>query len=271
MLRLAVLAVVPLAACLLVSCGDAFVVAPLPLQKSTIMTPTVSSRQPFGVGSKVAPLNMARPKKKRRRRQKDGDDSNADSASSSQDEPEMESFDLELDGNELPDFDFDDGEGEPTTSTTSTSSAKKIKRTNLQENEITDAMMDSGSSKPVKSVKELLKDRSLEANFQFEEPDDPLPDLADFRAGTAKEKIQKSKGRRKSGAGAVEENEPNSVLMFLRTVPVIGDPIDEKGEINAIKVRVFVRAGCRWWSMFFCHLIILTFLLSLWCALICLP
>eukprot|EP00521_Asterionellopsis_glacialis_P015075 CAMPEP_0195293292 /NCGR_PEP_ID=MMETSP0707-20130614/12102_1 /TAXON_ID=33640 /ORGANISM="Asterionellopsis glacialis, Strain CCMP134" /LENGTH=252 /DNA_ID=CAMNT_0040353969 /DNA_START=80 /DNA_END=838 /DNA_ORIENTATION=- len=205
-----------LVSCLLLSC-DAFVV---PSLGRSLVTPS------FG---KVGVLHMARPKKKRRRKKSvpTGDDAGSESLEVESSDSGSESF--VADG-ELPDFDFDDGEGDGSSPKRSNPSPASMS-TNLNENAVTGAMM--GSSKPMKSMKELLNDRSLESKFEFEEVEDPLPDLADFRAGKPKVNANTNRG---GNRGAPEEDGPNEILMSLRNIPVIGDPIDEKGEISAVKL-----------------------------------
>mmetsp|Transcript_22379 Transcript_22379/g.31198 ORF Transcript_22379/g.31198 Transcript_22379/m.31198 type:complete len:262 (+) Transcript_22379:166-951(+) len=216
-LKFKIMLVAVLVSCLLLSC-DAFVV---PSLFRTMVTPS------FG---KVAELNMARPKKKRRRKKGLPTDDGAGSESLEVESSDSESF--VADG-ELPDFDFDDGSGDDGSSGSSpkrSSPSAASMSTNLNENAVTGAMM--GSSKPMKSMKELLNDRSLESKFEFEEVEDPLPDLADFRAGKPKVNANTNRG---SNKGAPEDG-PNEILMSLRNVPVIGDPIDEKGAISATKL-----------------------------------
>ena len=64
-----------------------------------------------------------------------------------------------------------------------------------------------GTEKPLGSVKDLIADRSLEKVFQFEEPENPLPDLADL---TERQPIGKKKARqeaRRAAAVADEDGE----------------------------------------------------------------
>jgi hypothetical protein len=49
----------------------------------------------------------------------------------------------------------------------------------MGEVEITDAMMGTPQQQ-LGTINDLLSDRSLEAKFQFEEPDEPLPDLVEL-------------------------------------------------------------------------------------------
>jgi hypothetical protein len=72
-------------------------------------------------------------------------------------------------GDDLPDFDLGDDEEAPVQRQAAISDP----------DEITDAMM--GSQKPLGSVKDLISDRSLESVFEFDEPDDPLPDLGELK------------------------------------------------------------------------------------------
>jgi hypothetical protein len=96
---------------------------------------------------------------------------------------------------DLPDFDLGDGEEEITWPTKSSNP-----------DEITTAMM--GTEKPLKSIKELITDRSLEKAFVFDEPENPLPDLAELKSGTLPA-VGKKKARAQArrAAAAVQEQQ----------------------------------------------------------------
>lgn len=100
--------------------------------------------------------------KKKRRRRKEEPISSSFSSTDNEDN----------DDDDLPDFDLGDGEQETTT--------KRFTGTD----EITGAMM--GSEKPLTSVKDLINDRSLERAFVFDEPEDPLFDLAELKSSPSK-------------------------------------------------------------------------------------
>jgi hypothetical protein len=100
-------------------------------------------------------------KKRRRRRQEDGTSDN-DAAQES---------DSLLVGDELPDFDLGSTDDEQKQK----SSARKV-----NPDQITSLMM-GDANKAVRSVNELISDRSLERKFEFEEKGDPsIPDFTDL-------------------------------------------------------------------------------------------
>lgn len=103
--------------------------------------------------------------KRKRRRRKDGSGPELES------NDDMPSFDTNQ-PDELPDFDLVE----------ELDDKKPIKKPAAPVNPdvITPAMM-GNADQPVGSIKELLSDRSLEARFEFEEPDDDsLPDLVEL-------------------------------------------------------------------------------------------
>lgn len=129
-------------------------------------------------------LHMAK-KKRRRRKEKPT--------------PSSSSGDFDDD---LPDFDLGDGEEEM---------SRPTKRTNLDD-EITPALM--GTEKPLKSVKELIMDRSLEKAFVFDEPENPLPDLQELKSDTsslpaASVGKKKARARARKVAAVIAEQETN--------------------------------------------------------------
>lgn len=154
-------------------------------------------------------------KKRRRRRNNDGGEDNVEADTSSGD---------------LPDFDLDEDEEEP----------KPKKRVIRQSNpdEITPAMMGSADG-PVRSIKDLLSDRSLESKFDFSdvETDDSLPDLVALSQQRAEqENVQpgKKKARqaeRRASAIAAKESATESPLSNLPFVS------DEEGKVQPLKVR----------------------------------
>lgn len=135
------------------------------------------------------PLLMA--KKKRRRKRKESP-SSQDSSSSS------------VGGDDLPDFDIqDDDDDEPEVSMKAPTLRKPI-----NPDEITENMM--GTQKPLGSVKDLISDRSLESSFQFEEPDNPLPDLKDLVTPQPGKKKARQEARR--AAAIAQEEEESSIV-----------------------------------------------------------
>lgn len=159
-------------------------------------------------------------KKKRRRRNK-----------STEEEGDEEESDL-------PDFDLD----EPRNNNEESSVVRKVVATTTHTNpdEITPNMMGTDKSKPVRSVKELLADRSLEKMLLFDEENDPatetLPDLADLAAASqpqvSKKKVRQAERKATAVASKAEEEEnPLSKIPFLT---------NDKGKVQVMKI---VEAG----------------------------
>ena len=139
-----------------------------------LSTPPSSNVRSFTGRIPCTPLNLA--KKKRRRRK----DSSPD---------------------DLPDFDLGDEDDAP-----------PAPKKQLSPDEITDAMMGT-SNKPLRSVKELVSDRSLEKNFQFDDPDDPLPDLAELAQKSKSVPVGKKKARAEARRMAAMEQEETPDLV----------------------------------------------------------
>ncbi len=151
-------------------------------------------------------------KKKRRRRKSEGEDSDLSPPSSSS-------------TSDLPDFDLDDDKLEK--------NAASIPSDEPSTSEISSAMMGS-ANKPVRSVDQLIADRSLEKNFEFDEVEDSsLPDLA-VMAQQNSEMGRKRSKREARVAAALERKAEEETSNPLAQIPFI---LDEKGEVSAIKVR----------------------------------
>lgn len=153
--------------------------------------------------------------KKRRRKR-------ADEPNSSSEAP---SYFADNDENELPDFDLGDN-GDDSERTTP-SSNKPRKASNLDE--ISVNMMGSSNQLPTRSINDLLKDRSLEQKFEFDDTgDDSLPDLAEF-AGQKQvsRKVQRRQAAQARDASLPKTQEPLQ-LPFEMT--------NAKGEIQFNKV-----------------------------------
>lgn len=193
------------------------------------VTPTTYDELPRKANSLVLSA-----KKKRRRRRKDG-------VNKPQEQKSLEpGARLQGDKDELPEFDVDgEQQGETKTSTQTMIS--------FNPDEITDAMMGDGN-KRVRSVKELISDRSLESRFEFDEPaDDPsLPDFTQLarefpssssslgsaipEVGMGKKK-QRQAERRANAIRAKDEEEQGENP--LSNIPFF---LNEEGEISAIKI-----------------------------------
>ena len=99
-------------------------------------------------------------------------------------------------GDDLPDFDLGDDEEE---------AAPMQRRAATDPDEITDVMM--GTQKPLGSVKDLISDRSLESVFEFDEPDDPLPDLGELKTPAVGKKKARQEARRAAAMVNKEEDD----------------------------------------------------------------
>eukprot|EP00980_Cylindrotheca_fusiformis_P005248 scaffold1120_cov127-Cylindrotheca_fusiformis.AAC.10 len=161
--------------------------------------------------------------KKRRRRKSGSGGSKARSSSESSGPDQNE--------DSLPDFEIDDMETE-----SESESSKKTAKANVNFNEITDAMMGS-TSKPTRSIEDLINDRSLESKFEFdgEDEDVSIPDFTTIAkaSGASGEpeggkKKARQASRRAAAIQAREEAAENKIdIPFLQ---------DEQGNISPIKV-----------------------------------
>ena len=199
-------------------------------------SPTRIRGVPTTSASRSVQVPSSLPAKKRRRRRKDAPDSSSSSSSSDTDDPISPAPD------ELPDFDLgDDGDSsskaammnkkkDPTPAPASSSSDPM--------GEISSAMMGT-ANQPVRSVNQLIADRSLEKNFEFDEPeggDDVLPDLAVL--AKQQEAGRKRAKRDARVAAAVErKGQEEEDANPLSKIPFF---VDDNGEVSAIKVRIRV-------------------------------
>jgi hypothetical protein len=175
-------------------------------------------------------------KKVRRKRKTDDESSNDKSSSSSSFDDNSGSYNFQ-ENMDLPDFEVarkDSGVNSEVESRPGLSSDKPRSIRSSQ----------MGSPKPLSSVSDLLKDRSLEAAFQFDEPveADPLPSLSDFtKAANTKDVAtvgKESKAERKKKAlskKAEEEKDGVNFFSFLGSKSDEGD--GEVEDINFVKVR----------------------------------
>jgi hypothetical protein len=148
---------------------------------------------------------------------------------------------------DLPDFDLDDDQEGGTTAGISKSKKNSQRSTSaVGEGEISKNMMASSSNKPVRSIQELLADRSLERKFEFEEQslDVNLPDLAPIRRSesfdnsasfttTSKKVERKEEARRLAKIAAEEEQKEKDRTALLDLLPGIRD---ESGKISPVKI-----------------------------------
>mmetsp|Transcript_20086 Transcript_20086/g.55908 ORF Transcript_20086/g.55908 Transcript_20086/m.55908 type:complete len:270 (-) Transcript_20086:1321-2130(-) len=181
--------------------------------------------------------------KKRRRRQK----SSPESPVTPSTPPASDTFDVDdsaAASSDLPDFELKD---DVKSSKKSLSSQISVVGTDEDGNVVTDVMMGS-STQPVRSVKDLIKDRSLEKNFVFDEVADDgrkdvtksIPDFEDFQAMAepidesdvpAKESKKARQAARKARALKALEEENQTTIW--EKIPFV---VDEKGEVNPIKL-----------------------------------
>eukprot|EP00523_Entomoneis_sp_CCMP467_P008668 CAMPEP_0168726272 /NCGR_PEP_ID=MMETSP0724-20121128/4583_1 /TAXON_ID=265536 /ORGANISM="Amphiprora sp., Strain CCMP467" /LENGTH=237 /DNA_ID=CAMNT_0008773081 /DNA_START=67 /DNA_END=777 /DNA_ORIENTATION=- len=147
-------------------------------------------------------------------------------------------------GDELPDFDLgEDGDEQP--------AAKKMAAIS-DPDVITPAMMGSTST-PVRSIKDLISDRSLEQNFEFDGTEavptasEQLPDLVEMmkgqktRSDSVSGKKKTRQAERRAAAMAREQQEKDEEagpLEFLSGVTFLQDR--ETGKVTYLKI---VEAG----------------------------
>jgi hypothetical protein len=111
---------------------------------------------------------------------------------------------------DLPDFDLSDDPDEPSSTSTGTTKPKKKKSTQAAFGDletITPAMIGSSDSGSVKSIDELIADRSLEQRFQFDESevDEEIPDFVQLAARSSSSKSSSSFDPSMIGGGAGTE------------------------------------------------------------------
>jgi hypothetical protein len=107
-----------------------------------------------------------------------------------------------------------------------------------------------------RSVRELIRDRSLESKFEFEASAgaDVLPDIAEMARGEAlasasdmdddmddEASVGKKRARQEARRAAAQAMEPEPEQgSFLESIPFIQDSIrDEKGKITGVKLLEF--------------------------------
>ena len=173
----------------------------------------------FGVRDTVRSVGLMA-KKRRKRKDDEGENSS----------------DAEFNGDDLPDFDIEGEGGDIVITSTRTSSSG--------ESEITDAMM--GNRKQLGTINDLLSDRSLEAKFKFEEPDEPLPDLVElakakssgvnvnYSAGGSKRDQQAARKAAAIAANKAEEEEEEN---FFSKLPFKFGKNESGEDMTAVQVR----------------------------------
>jgi hypothetical protein len=196
---------------------EAFVVVPLVATRNQVSK--IQEGQPIHTS-----LFLAQQRKRRRRKPSPGEDTSDGSPDGAA------AFDLNNKSGELPDFVMDDEEPAP----------KKASSTNPDE--ITSAMMGDANSKSVRTINELLSDRSLESKFDFDETEEgsKLPDLAVLPqtvGGVPQSAETNKKKARKAAAIAANKEEEEKEESFLSKIPGIIGITDEKGKISGVKVR----------------------------------
>ena len=187
----------------------------LSFQESAAFTPPSRIR---GVTRSVQqPTSLPAQKKRRRRRIA------PDSSGSGNIDPSPRESD------ELPDFDLGDDGDSAKVEKDATPAASSDPM-----GDISSAMMGT-SNQPVRSVDQLIADRALEKNFEFDEPgDDALPDLAVL--AREQEAGRKRSKRDARVAAAMERNkQEEDEVNPLSKIPFF---VDENGEVSAIKVSI---------------------------------
>ena len=205
----------------------------------------VQSTTPLAVRLQSAPssLTILHAKKKRRRKQQA--DSSPKNSSVSPDSKELPDFDLNDsvdDSNEFAQTASNNKSSSPPSKKASSSVAASATST-----EVTANMMGS-SEKPVRSVKELLSDRSLEQKFEFDDvatsSDQDVPDLlqkmARSSSGTGSSSVPEPSGSkrarqeaRRSAAQARDQKDAQEQENPFAKIPFI---TDEDGKILPLKV-----------------------------------
>jgi hypothetical protein len=170
--------------------------------------------------------------KKRRRRKYDASDASAESDDSS------------IGDDELPDFDLDSADSEKVDTTNSMTSSSSI---SSDPNKVTSAMM-GDPNMPVRSINELIADRSLERKFEFDEKgDDSIPDFTQLAQasssfsssssvdanGIPMGKKKQSQADRRANAMRAKEEEREEESFLSKNIPFIKN---EKGKVSPIKI-----------------------------------
>mmetsp|Transcript_4918 Transcript_4918/g.6389 ORF Transcript_4918/g.6389 Transcript_4918/m.6389 type:complete len:251 (-) Transcript_4918:252-1004(-) len=167
---------------------------------------------------------------KKRRRRKEQADEPTDTSSASPDT------------NELPDFVLKE-EAEEAAS----GASRKESGVPSKPDEITAAMMGSGNA-PMRSVNDLISDRSFETKFVFEEEgDEALPDLVELmRGGKSGQQsatpapVGKKKARKveRKAAALAREEEEEGLLSFITGIPFLVPYLinEETGKVTYVKV-----------------------------------
>jgi hypothetical protein len=203
--------------------------------------------------------------KKRRRRRQETDSPTATTRSEETDVFDSTSpEDSNSVTDDLPDFDLTDDPDVPAAAESTSSSSTKSQSpststgspsysaANLEE--ITPAMMGSGSNGPARSVEELISDRALEQRFQFDEEDvdDDIPDFIQLAAqssssssssssdpsamvggaSTMGKKKQRQAERRANAIRAREESEEEANSGLLN-IPFFSP---EKDQVSGLKI-----------------------------------
>lgn len=197
---------------------------------SCLTTDAFSIRPTFTLKSSNS-LNSILSATRKRRRKDESSESSPDNSNSN---------------NILPDFDLD--EDEEIVGATETSAVKKStkKSAGSISNEISPNMMGS-AGKPVRSISDLIADRSLEQKMDFDMPisDVVLPDLAvvarsdDSDQGPSsvmksnRKKERQLEARRLASIAAEKEKEDEERMSLLNALPGIRD---ESGKVSAVKI-----------------------------------
>lgn len=148
-----------------------------------------------------------------------------------EDEPSLAAPESLSNENDLPDFDIEMKSPEDSLSLSSRTTATPSSDRDVK---ITRSQM--GSVKPLSNLSDLLNDRSLEAQLNFDEPSnaEPLPSLSDFlRSGSAKEEPSGKKVRaQERRASAITPETEEGSGGFFSNLPFFGRGNDKGGDAD---------------------------------------
>ena len=206
-------------------CGltQAFLVSPTSVLKNNQLSSASTIISSRSIVTESSSAHFA--KKKRRRKQQQIDESAATTTPSSPTFTESSSSSGASD--ELPDFELPEELDEKP-------KKKKIPAGNLDE--ITPNMM--GGPQSARPVNDLIRDRSLELKFEFDdegEEDDglPVPDFTEIAKNSPSNSDQPRGSLRKTKKYGVAETQEEEGSNPFKNIPFI---LDEKGNISIVKV-----------------------------------
>ena len=190
-----------------ISGAEAFTISPV---LATFRRPQLA-----GGDCSITSTSLAATKRKRRRKVSSENDDEDD-------------LDFSTASSELPDFDL-------ATDYSDAPPPSKARPSMDASNEIAPEMMARPSSKPTRSVDQLIRDRSLESKFVFEDDSDDqsLPDLAVIAKSSSKKQrkgTSKMTTKERTSSASSMDDTPS----FLEQIPFIKD--EKTGKVTPLKV-----------------------------------